>query len=508
MEKARKHTRPDLSDFFDYSEGKMSEKERNAFERKLQKDPFEEDAAEGLSGVSREEAMHDLGNITSRIRRRIQKRRRITWYSAAAAVAAMAIVATIFFNTDQTGNKEFSKSSELRESPAQKAPAEAKKETESTSSEMEEAESPGIVDPEKAAEDMFAEQEADVALQETRVASETASPGETGQGAAPGGELTKDRRQDAIPEISEVIPIEDIEPEIEEVEIASEADDEVLGFDMVLTEEDEITDPNQPLLQEQKSEINLTESRMEPTETAYKRSRLPEPSAGNMTSGEAAGVAIPETGGPILSGIIRSAEDLQPLPGVSVFLKGTDEGTVTDVAGYFSLPASKDYGTTVIASYVGMETEEFSLDTSQNFEIAMLPSNMSLDEVVVINSDEDTLRDQYGIELKDITPGELSIPIYQSASPVGGITAYKDYIDSALVYPHADLPDGKEVVVLKFYIGRYGRPHTFSIIRSPSEAYSEEATRVIQEGPDWEPASRDGEYVEDPVRLRVVFRPE
>lgn len=517
MGKERKHTRPDLSDFFDYTEGKMSDKERNAFERKLQKDPFEADAAEGLAGVTRKEAMNDLGNVASRIRRRKQKRRRITWYSAAAAVAAMAIVATIFFNTDQTGNKEFSRSPELRESPVRQSPVEertegeepkaAKKAYAPVKDKSDQSEKPVSSPDQESEESSLAYQANEYESSPDLAEEKSGSNVMVGEGATTANDLKKEPRKDEIPEISEILAIEEDALELEEFEIASEAD-EVREFDMVLMDEEEYADPVQPVLREQKGEINLPENRIEPTEMAHKRSRLPEPASGNVTTGEAAGVSIPETGGPQVAGIIRSAEDLQPLPGVSVFLKGTDEGTVTDIAGYFSLPTSKEYGTTVIASFVGMETEEFSLDTTQNLEIAMVPDNMSLDEVVVIRSDEDTLHDQYGAELKDITPGELTIPVYQSATPVDGIAAYKDYIDSALVYPHANLPYEKEVVVLKFYIGRYGRPHTFSIIRSPSESYSEEAIRVIKDGPDWEPASRDGEYVDDPVRLRVVFRPE
>jgi hypothetical protein len=42
-------------------------------------------------------------------------------------------------------------------------------------------------------------------------------------------------------------------------------------------------------------------------------------------------------------------------------------------------------------------------------------------------------------------------------------------------------------------------------VRSPGESFSKEAIRLVEEGPDWIPASRDGEYSETPVRLRVVF---
>src|SRR6056297_780324 len=100
MGKQHKHSNNKASDFFDYLSGKLSGKERNAFERRLQKDPFEAEAAEGFAKVSQDEAEQDLERVVGRIRNRIRRKRRIVWYSAAAAVASLMIVATIFFNVD------------------------------------------------------------------------------------------------------------------------------------------------------------------------------------------------------------------------------------------------------------------------------------------------------------------------------------------------------------------------------------------------------------------------
>lgn len=42
-----------------------------------------------------------------------------------------------------------------------------------------------------------------------------------------------------------------------------------------------------------------------------------------------------------IKGVVKSAEDFAPLPGVNVVLKGTTTGTVTDVDGNFSLTIAK-----------------------------------------------------------------------------------------------------------------------------------------------------------------------
>jgi TonB family protein len=104
-------------------------------------------------------------------------------------------------------------------------------------------------------------------------------------------------------------------------------------------------------------------------------------------------------------------------------------------------------------------------------------------------------------------PDPVKTTEYISASPEDGIIDYKEYIDSTLTYP-ADAGSGdREVVVVKFSVTPDGRPSDIRVIRSPGDAFSREANRVITEGPDWRPATRDGIYVDDGVRLRIVFRP-
>lgn len=103
MGKQRKYRITGASDFFGYGEGKLSAEERNAFERQLQRDPFAEDAAEGFAMISREEAEADLKKAAGRIRRRINRRQRIAWYSVAAAVASILVVTTIFIQLGDSG---------------------------------------------------------------------------------------------------------------------------------------------------------------------------------------------------------------------------------------------------------------------------------------------------------------------------------------------------------------------------------------------------------------------
>jgi outer membrane biosynthesis protein TonB len=91
-----KNKRIEFSDLLRYADGKMTRSERNAFERKLQMDPFGDDAAEGLSGISPEEAAIDLGDLGKRLKTRTTKKQRFLYYRIAASIAVLMIISSVF----------------------------------------------------------------------------------------------------------------------------------------------------------------------------------------------------------------------------------------------------------------------------------------------------------------------------------------------------------------------------------------------------------------------------
>lgn len=83
-----------------------------------------------------------------------------------------------------------------------------------------------------------------------------------------------------------------------------------------------------------------------------------------------------------VSGRIISAEDQMALPGVSVIIKGTLSGTVTNIDGDFSLQNVSKTDTLVI-SYLGYSQQEILVGDQKVFNIVMQISASELDEVVV-----------------------------------------------------------------------------------------------------------------------------
>ncbi len=71
----------------------------------------------------------------------------------------------------------------------------------------------------------------------------------------------------------------------------------------------------------------------------------------------------------------------QSLPGVSVVVKGTTTGTVTDIDGKFSLSAPGN--ATLVFSFVGMLTKEIAVANQRKIEVTLAASTIGVDEVVV-----------------------------------------------------------------------------------------------------------------------------
>ena len=82
-----------------------------------------------------------------------------------------------------------------------------------------------------------------------------------------------------------------------------------------------------------------------------------------------------------VSGIVTD-DTSQPIPGVSVVIKGTTTGTSTDFDGNYTLKANN--GDTLVFSYVGYEAQEVAV-TGSTLNVTM-QSGVALDEVILVGS--------------------------------------------------------------------------------------------------------------------------
>lgn len=82
-----------------------------------------------------------------------------------------------------------------------------------------------------------------------------------------------------------------------------------------------------------------------------------------------------------VTGVVKD-EDGTTLPSLSVLIKGTNKGTVTDINGKFSISVNK--GDALIFKYIGYIDQQVIVANSNIVNVTMIANNKQLNEVVVI----------------------------------------------------------------------------------------------------------------------------
>jgi TonB-dependent starch-binding outer membrane protein SusC len=114
----------------------------------------------------------------------------------------------------------------------------------------------------------------------------------------------------------------------------------------------------------------------------------------------------------LINGTVIDATTNDPLPGVSVMIKGTSTGTVTDMDGNYSIQAIP--GQTLIFNFIGYLSEEVVTGNQTEIMIRLSPDVIGLDEVIVTG---------YGVQKKsDLTGAIASVSSDDlSKTPVTGL---------------------------------------------------------------------------------------
>lgn len=99
-------------------------------------------------------------------------------------------------------------------------------------------------------------------------------------------------------------------------------------------------------------------------------------------------------------------ESAKELPGVSIVLKGTQRGTVSDANGQYKLNLPDSGPVTLIFSFVGYQSQEVNVADQASLNISLKPDDNSLEEVVVVGYGTQKKKDLTGalstIEAKDV----------------------------------------------------------------------------------------------------------
>ena len=105
--------------------------------------------------------------------------------------------------------------------------------------------------------------------------------------------------------------------------------------------------------------------------------------------------------------------------GASIQVKGTTQGTITDVDGKFSLGVP-DKKSVIVVSFIGYATKELQVDTSKPMSIVLQEDTKVLDEVVVVGYQEVKKKDLTGSVAKADMKELLNTPVGSFDQTLGG----------------------------------------------------------------------------------------
>ena len=124
-----------------------------------------------------------------------------------------------------------------------------------------------------------------------------------------------------------------------------------------------------------------------------------------------------------------------PIVGANVVVKGTTNGTITDMDGKFSLDVEE--GTTLVVSYIGFASQEILIGNQTKISISLKEDSESLEEVIVVG---------YGVQKKVNMTGSVAAIDSESLSnrPVTNVsTALQGMLPGVTVVQNSGQP-GKD----------------------------------------------------------------
>jgi TonB-linked SusC/RagA family outer membrane protein len=108
-----------------------------------------------------------------------------------------------------------------------------------------------------------------------------------------------------------------------------------------------------------------------------------------------------------VSGKVTSSSEAGGLPGVNVVVKNTNQGTITDVNGAYSVSAEP--GAIIVFSSLGYKTEEITLANQTTINVVLEEESKILDEVVITGFQE--------VERKLFTGSSANVKMSEIRSP-------------------------------------------------------------------------------------------
>ncbi len=124
-----------------------------------------------------------------------------------------------------------------------------------------------------------------------------------------------------------------------------------------------------------------------------------------------------------VTGTVSDATDGTTLPGATIVVKGTVQGTVTDIDGKYSI--SVEPNTTLVFSFIGYEPQEILVQPGRTVNVALQMQSTALEGLVVIGYGVQKKKDATGsvtaIDSKEFNKGAIISPTELISGKIAGV---------------------------------------------------------------------------------------
>jgi hypothetical protein len=211
----------------------------------------------------------------------------------------------------------------------------------------------------------------------------------------------------------------------------------------------------------------------------------------------------------VLSGKVVDNQG-QPLPGVNVIVKGTDQGAVTDLNGFFTLNPADDNGVFTL-SYIGYNSLELDRNEINGKVITMTEDVQALNEVVVVGYGTRKSSQVTGaianIEARDVLPSGEPIPnnYFKPVPPDGSLKEFKNWVESLIDHKQFISFPGKYKIQVNFTVHTDGSLSDVVVKNNVPSPIAEEYRRIISQSPLWQAALKNNTPVEAEIVVKFML---
>jgi hypothetical protein len=90
--------------------------------------------------------------------------------------------------------------------------------------------------------------------------------------------------------------------------------------------------------------------------------------------------------------------------------------------------------------------------------------------------------------------------------PIGGMEEFNSWIQRNIIYPEEVAPRVRQMIVVTFKVAADSTLYDLKAEQTPGRLFTNEAFRLLREGPKWVPAIRNNLVVEEEIRISIIFK--